>query len=118
MPAAPRAVVRQSLEDFKSTRYDELLRRTGTALFLTPEINQFEGILAVACELERYIDTVRFEKSFVDITNSWVRAYRKIPKRKGLRMQMRKTIWAVTLGVGLPIEFVLSAREGIQNPSR
>jgi hypothetical protein len=38
-------------------------------LFLTPQINQFEGVLAIACELKRYIDVVRFEKSYFETAN-------------------------------------------------
>src|SRR5215472_6534133 len=41
----------------------------GTTLFLTPQINQFEGILAIACKLKRYVDVVRFEKSYFETTN-------------------------------------------------
>jgi hypothetical protein len=37
--------------------------------FLAPQINQFEGVLAIASELKRYVDVVGFAKSYFETAN-------------------------------------------------
>ena len=41
-------------------------QRAEPSLLLAPQINQFEGVLAIASELKRYVDVVWFEKSYFE----------------------------------------------------
>jgi hypothetical protein len=38
-------------------------------LLLAPQINQLEGVLAIAGELKPYVDVIRFEKSYFETAN-------------------------------------------------
>jgi hypothetical protein len=44
-------------------------QRAEPSLFLAPQINQFEGVFAIAGELKRYVDVVWFEKSYFETVN-------------------------------------------------
>jgi hypothetical protein len=44
-------------------------QRAEPSLFLAPQINEFEGVLAIASELKRYVDVVGFEKSYFETAN-------------------------------------------------